>query len=201
MTSDEFVTVERSLVETVVKREGLNVKEVELFKVVDRWAIEQSKRQGTTPDGESKRRILGEEIVKAIRFPLMSHQEFASVVIDAELLTVKEVGSMMKHYNGVLTRSLPFLRAPRNIHRCQRFRFLHPPDILWGYGTFPNCLIFSVNKPIMLHGVHHFGSEGGNYTVSVEVKDTRDGSSLVKQTGSYTSKKLIQDLSWLFCTV
>ena len=36
VTSAEFVAVERSLVETVVKREVLNVKEVELFKAVDR---------------------------------------------------------------------------------------------------------------------------------------------------------------------
>ena len=119
----------------------------------------------------------------------MSHQEFASVVIDAELLTVKEVGSMMKHYSGVL----PFVEAPRkkssNIHGSQRFRFLHPSDILWGYGAYPNCLIFPVNKSIMLHGVQHFGSEGSNYRVSVEVTDTRDGSSLVKQSGSYTSEK------------
>ena len=41
----------------------------------------------------------------------------------------------------------------------------------------------------MLHGVQHFGSEGGSYTVSTEVKDTADGSSLVKQSGSYTSEK------------
>ena len=38
VTSDEFVTVERSLVESVVKREVLSVTEVELFKAVDRWA-------------------------------------------------------------------------------------------------------------------------------------------------------------------
>ena len=74
--SEEFFTVERSLVETVVTREVLNVKEVELFKAADRRATEQSKRLGITPDGESKRRILGERIVKAIRFPLMSQQEF-----------------------------------------------------------------------------------------------------------------------------
>ena len=41
----------------------------------------------------------------------------------------------------------------------------------------------------MLHGVQHFGSEGDSYTVSTEVKDTADGSSLVKQSGSYTSEK------------
>ena len=35
----------------------------------------------------------------------------------------------------------------------------------------------------------HFGSEGGSSTVSTEVKDATDGSSLVKQSGSYASEK------------
>ena len=193
LKSDEFVTVERSLVETIVEWEGLNVKEVELFKAVDRWATEESKRQGITPDGESKRRILGEEIVKGIRFPLMSQQEFASVVIDSELLTLKEVGDMMKHFSDLSTTSLPFHQAPRIpridasiVHRCQRFE------------AFKNGLVcvnlcvginFSVNKPIMLHGVQHFGFEGVNYTDSTEVKDTTDGSCLAKQSGTYASEK------------
>jgi len=68
LNSDEFDTVQRSLVETVVEREGLNVKEVELFKAVDRWATKECKRQEIPPNGESKRQILGEKIVKAIRF-------------------------------------------------------------------------------------------------------------------------------------
>ena len=137
LKSVEFVTVERSLVETVVEREGLNVKEVELFRAVDRWAAEQSKSQVITPDGESKRRILGEEIVKAIRFPLMSQQEFASVVIDSHILTLEEVGEMMKHFSDVPTISLPFSQVPRvprmdaSIHRCQRFQvfFYYSKDI------------------------------------------------------------------------
>ena len=196
VTSDEFVTVERSLVEAVVKREGLNVKEVELFKAVDRWATTESERQGITPDGDAKRRILGEEIVKAIRFPLMSQKEFASVVIDSDILTLKEVGCMMKHFNDVSTPSLPFIQAPRIILRCERFGTIKPPDTGWCYSgqTTPgpeaaDCIIFSVNKPIMLHGVQHFGSEGGKYTVCTDVKDIRDDSSLMNQRGSYVSEK------------
>jgi len=195
VTSDEFVTVERSLVETVVTREILNVKEVELFKAVDRWATEQGKRERITPNGESKRRILGQDIVKAIRFPLMLEKEFASVVIDSDILTLKEVGDMMKHYNGVSTSSLPFIQAPRKefstlLAGCRRFQaFELPGPVGWDYKSLPDCLMFSVNKPIMLHGVQHFGSEGGSYTVSTEVKDTTDGSSLVKQPGSYASEK------------
>jgi len=195
LKSDEFLTVERSLVETVVKKERLNVKEVELFKAVDRWATEESERQGITPDGESKRRIIGEEIVKEIRFPLMLQKEFASVVIDSRILTLDEVGDLVKHFNDLPTSSSPFIQAPRKdsstVYRRQRFWAFRSG---WLYVPFrPDCINFSVNKPIMLHGVQHFGRQGDNYTVSTEVKDTTDGSSLVKQSGSYASEK---DKTW-----
>ena len=173
----------------------MKVEEVELFKAVDRWATEQSKKQGINPDGESKRRILGEEIVNAIRFPLMLEKEFASVVIDSDILTLREVGGLVKHFNGVLTSSLPFIQAPRKafsalLTRCQRFQSFELPGLEgWDYMSSPDCLIFSVNKPIKLYGVQHFGSERGNYAVSTEVKDATDGSSLVKQSGSYASEE------------
>jgi len=193
LKSEEFVIIERSLVENVVDRERLTVKEVELFEAVDRWATEESKREGITPDGVSKRRILGEEIVKAIRFPLMSLQEFASVVIDSRILTLEEVGDMIKYFSDVSTTSLPFHQAPRIpridaslLHRCQRFKAFHTG---WVHGKCSHRLIFSVNKPIVLHGVQQFGSEGGNYTVSTEVKDPKDGSCLTKQSGTYASEK------------
>ncbi|KAL9968017.1 hypothetical protein ACROYT_G026342 [Oculina patagonica] len=204
VTSDEFVTLERSLVEAVVKRESLFVKEVELFKAVDRWATKEIERQGMTPEGNVKRRILGEEIVKAIRFPLMSQAEFVSVVFDTHILTIQEVGDMMKHFSGVLTSPLPFIQASRFdciFHRCQRFRKFNSAgvDLRWCYDFCPvNGICFSANKPIKLHGVQHFGSEGGTYTVSVEVKDTTDGSSVIKQSGSYTSVKHETDTYYSF---
>ncbi|XP_078380493.1 BTB/POZ domain-containing protein 6-like [Oculina patagonica] len=195
VTSDEFVTVERSVVETIVKRERLNVKEVELFKAVDRWATKESGRQGITADGDAKRRILGEEIVKAIRFPLMSEKEFASVVIDCDILTLKEVGAMVKHFNDVLTSPLPFGQAPRvvplTVFRFQRFEiFKSPGYYCWDYSaSSADCIHFTVNKTITLLGIQHFGSKGSEYTVSTEVRDTTDDSSLVKQSGTYVSEK------------
>ena len=195
VTSDEFVTLERSLVESVVKKEALNVKEVELFKAVDRWATREIERQGMTPDGDVKRRILGEEIIKSIRFPLMSQTEFASVVFDSHILTIEEVGDMMKHYCGILTSPLPFIQAARidsNFYRCQRFSNFHSGG--WFYSSSASAseidrICFTVNKPITLHGVEHFGSQGGEYTVSAKVKDTTDGSSLIKHSRSYSSVK------------
>ena len=191
VTSDDFVTLERSIVESVVKRERLNVKEVDLFKAVDRWANKEVERQGLTPGGKVKRKVLGEEIVNAIRFPVMSHKEFASVVVDCDILTKRELGVMIKHYGDAsLQCPLPFIRSSRScsVHRCYKFTTIFCS--CWGYTSVkPDALCLTVNKPIILRGVQHFGSEGGNYTVSLEVKDGLSGLPLVQQTGTYSSEK------------
>ena len=195
VTSDDFVTLERSLIESVVKRERLTVKEVDLFKAVDRWATKESERQGITADGESKRRIIGEDTVKAIRFPLMSEKEFVSVVLDCRILNFGEMSELMKYYNDVeLTSPLPFIHTPRagstQLHQliCYRFSVYQSPG--WSYsGRSPDRIVLSVNKSVKLHGIQHFGREGCQYTVSTEVNDTTNGFSLVNKTGSYTSEK------------
>ena len=192
MTSDEFVTVERSVVESVVKREVFNVTEVELFKAVDRWATKECERQGMTYDGRTKRRILGEEIVKGIRFPLIPQKDFASVVFDSRILNYEELGNMIKYYNGISTTPLPFLQASRidsTIHRCFRFETFNSPVERWGYSGKTDCIILTVKKPVKLYGVQHFGSESGEYTVTTDIVDPVDNTSLVSRTGNYTSEK------------
>ena len=196
VTSDDFVTLERSLIESVVKRERLTVKEVDLFKAVDRWATKESERQGITADGESKRRIIGEDTVKAIRFPLMSQKEFVSVVLDCRILNFGEMSELMKYYNDVeLTSPLPFIHTLRagstQLHQLICYRFsVYRSQHGWSYSDrSPDRIVLSVNKSVKLHGIQHFGSEGCQYTVSTEVNDTTNGFSLAKKTGSYTSKK------------
>ena len=206
LTSEEFVTLERSLVESVVKRESLSVKEVDLFKAVDRWATKEVERQGLTLDGVVKRRILGEETVKAIRFPVMSQKEFASVVVDCDILTKKEIGLMMKHYGGVgLETYLPFMHSPRQsrqrdawlLHRVYRFESVSQPEMpsaffhgCWNYARGESdALKLTASKPVTLHGVQHFGEGYKCYSVSLEVKDVANGYSLAKTRGTFVSKK------------
>ena len=191
VNSGEFVTLERSLVETVVKMEKLCIKEVELFKAVDRWATKEIERQGLTPDGNIKRQVLGEDIVKAIRFPLMSQKEFASVVPDCNILTMKEVGDMMKYYCGVLTTPVSFTELSRfgPLQKFIRFKNTHEPNnnsqLLKDYR-----ITVSTSKHIFLHGVQLFGRKHGSYTADVHVaEDIECSSTLVKQSGTYVSKK------------
>ncbi|XP_068753443.1 BTB/POZ domain-containing protein 2-like [Montipora capricornis] len=189
VTSDYFVTVERSLVESVVKRARLNIKEVELFKAVDRWAKDKCEEQGLAADGQAKRRIMGEEILKEIRFPLMSEKEFASFVIDSNILNIQEFGDMIKHYNQVLTSPLPFTQSPRLSFRFQRFTNFVQPKTSWVYSGTSDSLCLRVDKAISLLGVQHFGCEGGKYTVSTEVTDVTRCSSQVKTSGTYSCEK------------
>ena len=84
--SDGFVTMERSVLEEVIEV-TLNIRELELFKAVDRWAENEYEKQGLVAEGTVKRRILGERIVKGIRFPLMEEKEFLDAVLECDLLT------------------------------------------------------------------------------------------------------------------
>ena len=95
----------------------------------------------------------------------------------------------LKHYNGVDLKSpLAFVHSPRTLRRCCRFAeincsLLNPG----GCYDLTYALKLTVNKPVRLHGVQHFGSLGGNYTVSLEVKDAITGFSLAQKSGSYFS--------------
>ena len=188
LTSDGFAVAERSLVQSVVKREGLHVKELELFKAVNRWAEKEMEKQGIASDGKAKRRIVGEEILKEIRFPLISLKEFSSFVIDTNILNLQEVGDMIKHYCQVLTSPLPYLQSPRISVVKGVYRFNRVLQV----ASSPQCvhysLILSVDKAIHLHGVGHFGHNKRECTVSMEIKEKRSNSILGKKSGTYSSE-------------
>ena len=101
--SDGFATIERSLLESVVSRDTLRVKEVDLLKAVDSWAEKQCQKHALSADGESKRKILGERIIKSIRFPVMRQEEFAAVVLDADIFARDEIITFFKFFSSSLT--------------------------------------------------------------------------------------------------
>jgi len=59
-----FATIERSLLKAVVVRDTLTIREVDLFQAVDLWATKQCEKQGAAVNGELKRRIPGEGLLK-----------------------------------------------------------------------------------------------------------------------------------------
>ena len=184
--SDEFATIERTLLEAVVKRETLSIKEVNLFQAVDLWATKECERQGLTADGEVKRRILGEQIVKGIRFPVIKEAEFVNAVIDSKILTSEEVISFFKYFNSALSSPLQFLELERSgfhdndIHRCRRFESINKVCCRkrGSLGEELDCIDFVVDKDIKLHGVCLFGSKNTDYSVSLKIKNMHSDDNL-----------------------
>ena len=187
--SEGFVTIERSVLEELVEKNSLNIKEVELFKAVDCWAENECKKQGLVAEGSAKRRVLGERVVQGIRFPVMEQTEFADIVLDSEILTLKETNRLVKYFNSVLHDSVGFLETERTEGKqvISRFRSLARG---WHYGVTPNCICFDVDKNIHLHAIHFFGSDNSQYSVTLGVLDHFSGISVRKQEGNFLSKQI-----------
>ena len=190
--SEGFETIERSLLEEIVARDSLTIKEVALFKAVDGWATKQCEKQGLVADGKVKRRIIGERAIKAIRFPLMTIEEFASVVIDTNLLTTEETNGLFKFF-AIPRHSAP-VEFPKNerrprIVRCERFGSV-VGTWHYGVGTYRDCLGFTVDRDIKLHGISLFGSANNSYKVTLEVNNANNNTIIVSKSGTYPSNIL-----------
>ena len=193
--SDGFAIVERSLLEAVVVRDTLTIEEIELFTAVDLWAAKQCDRQGLAVEGAVKRRILGEDIVKAIRFPTMKQEDFASVVLASDILTKEEIVSLIRHLSSaVSSSSAGFSESKRSgltsdIQRCSRFN--SKPGGL-GYHCSAHAIDFSVDKDIAIHGVCFFGRENLRYLVDLKLSSQQTNSVLVSLKTEALTSKLLQ---------
>jgi len=196
--SDGFVTIERSLLEAVVVRDSLTIEEIELFKAVDLWATKKCEGQGLAADGASKRRFLEEHLIKAIRFPTMKLAEFASVVLDCDILTKEEVFSIIKRLSSVSSSPVGFPETKRcssqfesDIQRCCRLDL--PSGVTFHLYGATEAISVSVDKDIVLHDVCLFGQENATYSdyyVELDILNSYTKSVCVSKTGRYTSELL-----------
>ena len=186
--SDGFVTIDRSVLEEIVDKETLNIKEVELFKAVDRWAGKECEKQGLVAEGSVKRRILGERIVKGIRFPVMEEKEFASVVLECDLLSKKEICDLMRYFNSVLDTSVGFCETKRAepLKKISRFGILATD---WDHSyDWSEYLGLTVDRNIKLHAIRLFGSDSSEYSVTLEVFNCKTRARVAAKTGGFSSK-------------
>ena len=170
--SDGFVAIQRSVVEELVANDLLNIKEIDLFKAVDRWALKECEKQGLVAEGSVKRRILGELIIQKIHFPAMEQKEFADVVLDSDLLTLQEMKDMVKYFNSVLNNTVGFLESKRGslfkrqVSRFKSFVFNNG----WRHSLrFYDYIFLAVDTSINLHAVRLFGSHNTEYKASLTV--------------------------------
>ena len=189
--SDGFATIERSLLEDIVARDSLTIEEIELFKAVDLWATKECERQGSVVDGALKRRVLGETLVKALRFPTMKMEDFASIVLDSKILTPDEVVTIIKCLSSVSRSPVDFPEMKRSgfkgkIQRCCRFTSFIINPMFYSSTSSKYVLNFSVDKNISLQGVRFFGGDVLDiFSIDLVVEDTKKEQTIMTMTGQF----------------
>ncbi|XP_044179964.1 BTB/POZ domain-containing protein 6-like [Acropora millepora] len=190
--SDGFATIELSLLEAVVSRDTLSINEIDLFKAVDLWATKKCEKQGLEANGEVKRRVLEETVVKAIRFPVMELRDFSAVVLNAKILTSDEVTRLVQFFTSSLATEVGFPATSRTGVSTKQIgtwcRFEELGYRAWGYSGLSDFLVFSVNKDISLHGVCLFGCNDSFHSVDLKIVNPVEMLTLAQKTGKFKSK-------------
>ncbi|XP_068748220.1 BTB/POZ domain-containing protein 6-like [Montipora capricornis] len=169
--SEGFAIIDRPLLEELVERDTLNIPEVELFKGVVQWANKTVARRGIVADGREKRSIIGERIIKAIRFPIMKQDEFSSVVMGSRILSHDEVSNLIKHFNSGERSPVEFPISKRSGPQVMLMRFSRFNSVKFGWQNsgYENLVRFSVDRDIELLGVNLFGCKDAVYSVELDI--------------------------------
>ncbi|XP_031566576.1 BTB/POZ domain-containing protein 6-B-like [Actinia tenebrosa] len=174
VSSESFLNVSREMLCEVLGRDTMSIDEVVLFQAVEKWALNKLKEQGLEESMENKRAVLGEEVIKLIRFPLMLQKKFAENVLPSGILTLDEVTELIRFFNKIVPLSASFSNAKRGKYEVvvpnARFKSIAAPSSglhYWAYSSRSDAIDFKVNKPLFLAGVRLFGAKGCTYVVTL----------------------------------
>ena len=111
-----FLDLKHEYLLPFLQRSSLRVNETSLFKAVDCWAAKRCEESNMTVDGTNKRSVLGEDLLKLIRFSLMPPEEFSELVMSTEILLTTEVIDVFKQFTSVpIPGGLKFSSLPREV--------------------------------------------------------------------------------------
>ncbi|KXJ21256.1 BTB/POZ domain-containing protein 3 [Exaiptasia diaphana] len=168
---ESFLDVSKELLCQVLKRDTLSAFEVHLFEAVDKWATKQIDKRELVCEGKEKRAILGEDLIRLIRFPLMSQKEFIETVLPKKILNMDEITEVLQILNDINPAANIFINKRRRQFSLDivisRFRNCSPNS--WSYRGSVDAINLTVNKDVNLVGVRLFGREGSNYYVALKI--------------------------------
>ena len=121
VTHESFLDLKYENLFPFLQRSSLCVKETALFRAVNRWAAKRCEESNMTVDGANKRSVLGEDLLKLVRFSLMSPEEFSGMVLPTDILLTTEVIDVFKQFTSVpIPGGLKFSILPRALPKQNR---------------------------------------------------------------------------------
>ncbi|XP_049877932.1 BTB/POZ domain-containing protein 6-B isoform X1 [Pectinophora gossypiella] len=174
LTSEGFIDIDVSTLESVLARETLNCKEINLFEAALAWAHAECVRREIEPTPSNKRAMLGSAIY-LIRFPTMSLEEFANSAAQLGILTPQETIDIFLHFTAATKPQLSYpikARAGLKAQICHRFQSCAYRSNQWRYRGRCDSIQFCVDKRIFVVGFGLYGSSNGaaDYNVKIELK-------------------------------
>ena len=142
-----------------------------------------------------------EEIIKAMRFPLMTIEEFASFVPDTNLLNLWDKITVLFKFFAIKTSPVAFSKVPRrklsdSYCRLGGFQSVRVGGCSYGSDGTSHSLTFSVDGNITLKGICLLGCENNTYTVTLTLNEINTGKTVISKTGKCSSTLLkCKDLS------
>ncbi len=187
IASDAFTDISQATLAELVKRESLNVEELDLFKAVLKWSEAECSRKGIEANPKNKRAAMGNTIYQ-IRFAYMTPQEFGQNASQSGILTPEEVILFYDVISGVERASEKWNMSERRakgevLLRCCRFASYTYRCITAGPRTW-DTLCISFSEAVKIHGVHLLGVEGEEYDVKLQVYSQSVKNKLLSQQNS-----------------
>ncbi|XP_026473165.1 BTB/POZ domain-containing protein 6-B-like [Ctenocephalides felis] len=174
LKSDGFVDIDSSTLESVLSRETLNCKEMNLFEAALNWAKAECLRRDLEPSPQNKRSMLGQNLY-LIRLPTVTLDEFANRAAQYGVLTPQETIDLFLYFTATIKPTLHYPVKPRTglePQFCHRFQSCAYRSNQWRYRGRCDSIQFSVDKRIFVVGFGLYGSSNGaaEYNVKIELK-------------------------------
>lgn len=172
--SEGFVDIDLKTFESILSRDTLNCKEINLFEAALVWAHFTCQKLDMDPSPTNKRKVLGSAL-RMIRMPTMSLEEFANGVAQSDILTPQETIDIFLHFTANRKPSLDFSTKSRSglkMQVCHRFQSCAYRSNQWRYRGRCDSIQFSVDKRVFVVGFGLYGSSTGaaDYSVKIELK-------------------------------
>lgn len=110
--SEGFVDIDMATLESVLARETLNCKEMNLLEAALNWATAECGRRDMEMTPQNKRDVLGSALY-LLRIPTMSLEEFANGAAQMGILTDQETIDIFLHFTALNKPSLQYPIKPR----------------------------------------------------------------------------------------
>lgn len=113
-----FVEIDIHTLETVLARETLNCKEMNLFEAALNWAGAECSRREIESTPQNKRNVLGDALY-LLRIPTMTLEEFANGAAQLGILTDQETINIFLNFTAQNKPMLSYPTKPRTGLRPQ----------------------------------------------------------------------------------